>query len=195
MHQKLLTAYYQMTCIVDINCLQLTSTLKRTQHFRRNGFLITFFPSAKFTMNSYTILTFSFATVLFCQCAGYRPFTVRDHALAAANGPLMLDGLDWYGCFQECLTRDPECISYNFCTGGDTSWCELNSCGLNSECDINDNLLVSPGCVFQQIRPVHVSRLNLGFHIIPRQWTLAFKYIFPVYIITCFRKMEAVLEL
>ena len=64
----------------------------------------------------------------------FRPFFVKD----------------WLQCVEAC-NDNTNCISYNY---GTSSKCQLNKYGFRDRCEASKHLIVSPGHIFQQLRPV-----------------------------------------
>jgi len=61
-----------------------------------------------------------------------------------------VSNVDWLGCLQACH-NEPQCISYNYWKENKT--CEINSNGIQEQCESGKPTIFSRGWIFHQIRP------------------------------------------
>lgn len=81
----------------------------------------------------------------------FRDFKLHDRLLANKNFH-SFSARDWLQCVVACHYED-RCISFNYDTSS-FNLCQLNDCGFHDRCEASRSLLVSPGAIFHQLRPV-----------------------------------------
>ena len=93
--------------------------------------------------------------------AAFRDFTLSDKFLPNKNFESFL-AIDWLQCVKACQDS-PSCISYNYEVYNDKS-CLLNKCGFRDGCEALENLVVSSGAIFHQLKKVltHSARFRGG---------------------------------
>lgn len=93
--------------------------------------------------------------------AAFSDFTLNNRFLPNKNFK-SFPVIDWLKCVQACQ-NSPSCISYNYDVYSDKS-CLLNECGFRGRCEALENLVVSSGAIFHQLKKVrtHSARFSGG---------------------------------
>lgn len=102
-----------------------------------------------------------FSSFLLILAAGF--FTSLSDCSFTVNGGILvghsfkiIQVSEWYECLRECASSD-KCVSYNLILAKpDDLICELNDCGFENKCEVEQNLIQGSGYIFHQLRIVKV---------------------------------------
>ena len=99
------------------------------------------------------LLTIFFFCFRALSWATYCDFTFNDRFLPNKQFH-SFSASDWLQCVEACHA-DSSCISYNY-EDHNIESCHLNNCGFRDRCEAFENVVVSTGAIFHQLKQVLV---------------------------------------